>query len=203
MKSLNTSTRVFTSALLGFLAALLVFPAAGYVYLRYGHPPVATADKPFPYEKNIVHIGLDARINRDLVNPPFVPSAAGLIEGAHVYVDHCAVCHGVPRQDSSFGKWEYPTAPQLWTRHPNGVVGVSDDSANVSFWKVNNGIRLTGMPSFKHILTEGQMWNVSFLIAQADRPLPPEVITILADVRVDGPTRKKSDGSLTSQKVSP
>ena len=30
----------------------------------------------------------------------------------------------------------------------------------VTYWKVKNGIRLTGMPSFQKALTEQQMWRV-------------------------------------------
>jgi hypothetical protein len=51
--------------LLGFLAAFPFMAVAGFLYLRYGHPPVAVADPPFPDEETIVHIPLDARINRD------------------------------------------------------------------------------------------------------------------------------------------
>ncbi len=41
------------------------------------------------------------------------------------------------------------------------VVGVSDDEAGETYWKVANGIRLTGMPSYSHVLTDTQMWQVS------------------------------------------
>jgi mono/diheme cytochrome c family protein len=44
---------------------------------------------------------------------------------------------------------------------------------------VANGIRLTGMPAYKSILTETQMWQVSLLLAQADKPLPPAAAEIL------------------------
>ncbi len=163
------------SAFVGFLTAFPIVAAAGFIYLRYGHPPVATADRPFPDEAKIVHIALDARIDRQLTSPPFSATPGNLIAGAHVYVAHCAVCHGTPGQNSSFGKWEYPTAPQLWTKHRNGVVGVSDDPASVSYWKVDNGIRLTGMPSFQHILTDAEMWQVSLLVKNADQPLSPSI----------------------------
>jgi mono/diheme cytochrome c family protein len=58
-------------------------------------------------------------------------------------------------------------------------VGVSDDPSGETFWKVANGIRLTGMPAFKDILSETQIWQVSLLLANADKPLPPEVLTIV------------------------
>jgi hypothetical protein len=39
----------------------------------------------------------------------------------------------------------------------------------VSYWKVKNGIRLTGMPTFKGILDETQMWQVALFVANADK----------------------------------
>ena len=52
-------------------------------------------------------------------------------------------------------------------------MGVSDDPPGETYWKVANGIRLTGMPSYKGVLTDTQMWQVSLLLANADKPLPP------------------------------
>ena len=165
---------------IGLIASVPLLAIAGYIYLRYGDPPVATADKPFPYEETIVHIPLNARIDRQLSVPPFSATAENVTAGAKVYVAHCAVCHGTPGYHSSFGSSEYPTAPQLWTKHSNGVVGVSDDPVPVSYWKVDHGIRLTGMLSFQHILTEPEMWQVSMLLAQANRPQSPAVAEILS-----------------------
>ena len=54
------------------------------------------------------------------------------------------------------------------------MVGVSDDPVGETYWKVKNGIRLTGMPSFEKALTEDQMWQVSLLLSKADKPLPAE-----------------------------
>jgi len=52
---------------------------------------------------------------------------------------------------------------------------VTDDPPGVTYWKVRNGIRLTGMPSFKDALTDQQIWQVSALMARADK-LPPDVL---------------------------
>jgi mono/diheme cytochrome c family protein len=56
---------------------------------------------------------------------------------------------------------------------------VSDDPPGETYWKVANGIRLTGMPAFKDVLTETEMWQVSLLLANADKPLPPAALDIL------------------------
>jgi mono/diheme cytochrome c family protein len=73
----------------------------------------------------------------------------------------------------------YPRAPQLWAPHGNGVVGVSDDPPGETYWKVKNGIRLTGMPAFDQVLNETQMWQVTILLANADKPMPTDVLTLL------------------------
>ena len=74
----------------------------------------------------------------------------------------------------------YPNAPQLWEKHTNSdVVGVSDDPPGETYWKVSNGIRLTGMPAFKDTLTDTEIWQVTLLLANADKPLPPAAVQIV------------------------
>jgi mono/diheme cytochrome c family protein len=59
------------------------------------------------------------------------------------------------------------------------MMGVTDDPPGETYWKVANGIRLTGMPSYKDVLTDTQMWQVSQLLANADKPLPPAALDFL------------------------
>jgi len=165
---------------LGFVAALVVVAAGLAGYLRFGALPVAVADKAFPFEKAIVHVPLNARIDREMKTAPFGTSEDVFEAGAHVYKAECASCHGTPGHDVAFARWMYPSAPQLWKKHArNNVVGVSDDEPGETYWKVANGIRLTGMPSYEHVLTETQMWQVSLLLKNADQPLPDPVMGIL------------------------
>jgi mono/diheme cytochrome c family protein len=96
-----------------------------------------------------------------------------------VYRKQCAACHGLYGLPASFAKGMFPEAPQLWEPHGHDVVGVSDDPPGETYWKVANGIRLSGMPAFKHVLNETEMWQVSQLLANADKPLPPGVLTLL------------------------
>jgi mono/diheme cytochrome c family protein len=171
----------FGAFVLGILFALAALAVGGWAYLKFGNPPVATADKAFPLEKDIVHTPLHARIDRQMEQPPFGTSEDVFEAGAKVYVAECASCHGTPGHDVAFAKWMYPTAPQLWKKHVHGnVVGVSDDEPGETYWKVKNGIRLTGMPSYEHVLTPAQMWDVTLLVKNADQPLPDPVTAILA-----------------------
>ncbi len=167
-------------ALSGIVIGVLLCPVLLYVWFTRGNPPVAVADPPLPFERQITHIPLHARIDREM--PKTVPvqaTAETFIAGAHIYREQCAFCHGVYGSPSTVGAHMFPHVPQLWQSHREGVVGVSDDPAGETYWKVANGIRLTGMPAYDKILTETQMWQVSVLLANADKPLPPEALTLL------------------------
>jgi mono/diheme cytochrome c family protein len=168
--------KLFFSFLLGIIAV-----AAGlFLYLKFGAPPVAVADKPFPFEKQIVSVPLDARIDSESKPAPFGTSEDVFESGAHIYRAQCAECHGTPGHDVPYAKHMYPAAPPLWKKHgKSGVVGVSDDEAGETYWKVANGIRLSGMPSFNHVLSDTEMWQVSLLLKNADKDLPDPVTQIL------------------------
>jgi thiosulfate dehydrogenase len=166
---------------LGVILALILAPLVMVAWFKWGHPPVAVADAPFPMERQITHIALDARIARDMPgNPPIQADEANLTAGAEVYRDECAACHGFHGKPSNFGPKMYPAAPALWQKHgTSDVVGVSDDPPGETYWKVVNGIRLTGMPSYKDTLTDTQIWQVTLLLANADKPLPPGALSIV------------------------
>ncbi|HWY48151.1 MAG TPA: hypothetical protein VNX70_12250 [Bryobacteraceae bacterium] len=81
----------------------------------------------------------------------------------------------MPGQDqTAVAKGEFPKPPQLFKGK-----GVSDDPPGETYWKVANGIRLTGMPGFNGSLATDQMWQVTLLLANSDK-LPAAVRTILA-----------------------
>lgn len=168
------------SFLLGLLLGLLVIPVAVFGYFHLGHPPVAVADSPLYLERQMVRIPLHARIDSEMPKSvPIEPSDTNLEAGAHIYRQQCASCHGLYGRPSSFAKTMYPDAPQLWAPHGNGTVGVSDDPPGETYWKVANGIRLTGMPAFQKVLNQTQMWQVSLLLARADQPLPTRALDLL------------------------
>jgi mono/diheme cytochrome c family protein len=50
---------------------------------------------------------------------------------------------------------------------------VTDDPPGETYWKAANGIRLTGMPAYKGSLSDTQLWQVSLMLANADKLPPP------------------------------
>lgn len=157
--------------IIGFVIGLLLLPAVALVYIWFGWVPVATAAPPFPLETTITHRALQARIDREAPkSAPIDPTPSNLLAGADVYRNNCAVCHGLPdAPQSATAKGMFPAPPQLMRGK-----GVTDDPVGETYWKAANGIRLTGMPAYRGSLTDEQLWQVSQLLATADR-LPSDV----------------------------
>jgi mono/diheme cytochrome c family protein len=163
--------------LAGLVIGLILLPLGAYLYLRSGYAPVATSASPFPMERKLAHMALNARIRREMpANVPIEPTEANLLEGAKVYRDNCAGCHGIkgaPGPKTPAPKM-YPSPPELLKG-----IGVTDDPAGETYWKVANGIRLSGMPAFSPSLDTNRMWQVSVMLAHADK-LPASVNALLS-----------------------
>ncbi len=151
---------------LGSIFGVVLVVAALYLYFMTGMAPAAATASPMPFEKKLAHAALNARIGREMPkNVPIPANEAAYTAGAIVYRDQCAVCHGVPgNEQTAIAKGMFPKPPQLFKGK-----GVTDDEPGETYWKVANGIRLTGMPAFGKSLSETQIWQVSLLLANADK----------------------------------
>jgi thiosulfate dehydrogenase len=156
--------------ILGMVLGILLVAGGVYLYFSSGHAPVATSAAPIPFERTFARIGLHAYLDKLPHPQPQVPAdEANLLSGAKVYKEQCAVCHGLPGEGKgAIAMGMFPSPPLLF----HGT-GVTDDDAWESYWKVENGIRMTGMPGFKGQLTETQIWQVSVLVKNADKITEP------------------------------
>ena len=150
----------------GVIFGVLFVAAVLFGYFLSGSAPVAVGDKIMPFERMLASAALHARIGREMPkNVPVPADESTYLAGAHVYQSHCAVCHGLPNQEQGpIAKGMFPKPPRLF--HGKGV---TDDEPGETYWKVANGIRLTGMPAFKNSLSESEMWQVTLLLAHADK----------------------------------
>jgi mono/diheme cytochrome c family protein len=96
------------------------------------------------------------------------------------YETHCVACHGaagVAREDWVSGLEPQPPylldAPQRFT--PREL-----------FWIAQNGIKMTGMPSWRDSLSEPQMWDVVAWL-EASTKLPPQTYVRWRSERRCGP----------------
>jgi thiosulfate dehydrogenase len=158
--------RTFASFVFGVITGLLLVFIAGYSYFALGFAPAAATAQPMPFEKVLASKALHARIAREAPNsPPISADEPNLAAGAGIYRQQCAVCHGLPGQPmTAIAVGMFPHVPKLMEGK-----GVTDDEPGESYWKIANGIRLTGMPAFRPALSETQLWQVTLLVANADK----------------------------------
>jgi len=161
--------------LIGLIIGLIAVPLCIYLYFVTGSAPVATSAPAMPFEKTLANGALNARVAKEMPKSVPVPAdESNYIAGANVYREHCAVCHGFPGgPPTAASRGMYPKPPRLLEG-----TGVTDDPPGATYWKVANGIRLSGMPSFSESLSQTEMWQVSLLVANADK-LPASVKTAL------------------------
>ena len=167
--------------LVGAILGAVLVPVVVFCYFATGIAPVATAAPPMPFEKTFAHMALHARLEKEMPKTsPIAAEEAAYVAGAQVYKDHCAVCHGLPGvPQTAIAKGMFPKPPKLMEGK-----GVTDDSPGETYWKVAGGIRMTGMPGFENTLSSTQMWQVSLLLANADK-LPASAkdsLTVVAPV---------------------
>ncbi len=162
---------MFKGFVLGVVVTIVVAAAAGYAIVKTGTVPAAANGKPLPLEHWAARTSLRATLARDAPKGPNpVPlTDANLIAGVGLFQKHCAICHGTAQGNSAaspVAKGEYPSPPQMASE------GVEDDPQGWTFWKIDNGIRWTGMPSWRGTLTDRQMWTLALFLKHMDK-LPP------------------------------
>ena len=85
-------------------------------------------------------------------------------QGQEVFLGSCAQCHGPDgRGDASLGRSMDPPAMDLDSPH------VQHWSDAELFWIIQNGVRLTGMPSWKSSISENDTWKLTLFIHNLPR----------------------------------
>src|SRR5271156_5331559 len=84
-----------------------------------------------------------------------------LSQGQEVFLGSCAQCHGADaRGDTNIGRNMDPPAMNLTSPH------VQHWSDAELFWIIQNGVRHTGMPSWKSSISENDTWKLARFIHQ-------------------------------------
>ncbi|HXA00237.1 MAG TPA: c-type cytochrome [Candidatus Dormibacteraeota bacterium] len=150
----------------GIILGVLLVAGGLFFYFATGRAPVAVTAPEMPFEHRMAHMALDAYLKKLPHPSPQVPAdEKNLLAGAKIYKENCAVCHGLPGQPpTAIADGMAPRPPQLFKG-----TGVTDDEEWESYWKVEGGIRMTGMPGFKGRLTETEIWQVAVLVKNADK----------------------------------
>ena len=101
----------------------------------------------------------------DLKNP-VARSEAAVTRGAEHFQHHCQICHGLDGQNTGvpFASKMSPPVADLKAPH------VQEYTDGQLKWIIENGIRYTGMPAWKGIIDDSEMWHIVHYL----RALPPK-----------------------------
>ena len=141
------------------LGALIVALAAFMLGCTAHAQPSKTETTLANVAKNLV-IPVEAEHKK---NP--VPDTQAVVEqGRLVFVQSCAVCHGGDgRGGTELGRNMYPPAMDMTSPH------VQHWSDAELLWIIQNGVRLTGMPSWQSSLSETDSWKLARFIHNLPR----------------------------------
>lgn len=157
--------------LFGILTVLVVLAVGGLGLVWFGLVPVRADTPPMPMEKWAANHALDTTVSREAPKAPYPlgpVTDAILVAGAKAYMTDCAVCHGSAGSDPSIiSKGLYVRPPQF-TRHG----GLPDDPTGETYYKIEHGIRFTGMPAFKDNLPEETIWQIAYFLNHGTKDLP-------------------------------
>lgn len=158
---------------------LLIVPAAVVTFVKSGLFNAAASRPHTNFTQWITHETMIHSVRRHSsgIKPPAFVSRSAVLAGFCRYETHCVACHGAPaiaREPWVSGMEPSPPylldATSVWT-------------APQIFWIAKNGIKMTGMPSWRNAMSDEQIWEiVAFL--EAMRRLPPQTYSRLRSERL-------------------
>ena len=151
------------------LAIAVLVPLGAFAFIKSGLYNVAASHPHTKLTEWITHETMIHSVRRRAagIEAPAAFSDAQLVRGFCTYETHCVACHGaaaVAREQWVSGL--EPSPPYL-------LDTTSRFTPQQLFWIAKNGIKMTGMPSWRDSLSDAQIWEVVGFI-EAMRRLPPQ-----------------------------
>jgi mono/diheme cytochrome c family protein len=151
------------------IAIVLIVPLGALAFVKSGLFNAGASDPHTKLTEWITHETMIHSVRRHAadIDPPAYTSGAQVVRGFCSYETHCVACHGaaaVAREQWAAGL--EPSPPYL-------LDATSKWTAPQLFWIAKNGIKMTGMPSWRNSLSDAQIWGVVGFL-EAMRELPPQ-----------------------------
>lgn len=138
------------------IATAVIVPLGAFAFIKSGVYDVAASKPHTKFTEWLTHETMihSVRSHAKGIEAPARVSAAAVRRGFCAYEAHCVACHGasgIARQQWA-GGFE-PSPPYLidarsrW--HPREL-----------FWIAKNGIKMTGMPSWRDSMSDPEVWEV-------------------------------------------
>ena len=138
------------------IALAFVVPLGAFAYVKSGIYNVAASRPHTRFTTWLTHETMIHSVKRRAreVEVPAGATSSQIVVGFCSYEAHCVACHGaagVARQPRAGGM--EPSPPYL-------LDSTRKFTAPQLFWIVQNGIKMTGMPSWRKSMTDDETWNV-------------------------------------------
>jgi len=154
----------FVAFIAGLAAAPIMLASAGTLGWL---PSKATADPP-GWENAVGSRSLEASLAKrakGLANPIKAGDTVALAEGAKLYANNCAGCHGEAKGPSDWGsKGFYPRVPQFHQ------IKDSDLTPEQAYAAIHDGVRYSGMGAWSGMMKDDDMWRVANFVARINDP---------------------------------
>jgi mono/diheme cytochrome c family protein len=151
------------------IAIVVIVPLGAFAFIKSGLYDVAASRPHTTLTEWITHETMIHSVKRRAaaIEPPRRISGRQVLAGCCTYETHCVACHGaagIAREH-----WVSGVEPQ-----PPYLVDATEKwTPSELFWIAKNGIKMTGMPSWRDSLSDAQLWAVVGFL-EAARRLPPQ-----------------------------
>src|ERR1700732_784513 len=169
------------------IVTMLVIAALGVLCALLGFVNMGADNPPSKMETTLATRAMDASVARaapKLTNP-VTADEANFAAGAHLYSDHCTLCHGDPAHPKS------PLADSLNPPAPQFTNDMADMPENENFYILQHGIRWTAMPGWKNVLSEQRTWKLVTLLSHMP-DLPPAAKQVFTEAAPRTPPSSNS-----------
>ena len=150
------------------IAIAVIVPLGALAFIKSGIYNVAASKPHTTFTEWVTHETMihSVRSHAKGIEAPANVTAAQVKSGFCTYDTHCVACHGA--SGVARRQWAGGLEPQP----PYLIDAGSRWKPRELFWIAKNGIKMTGMPSWRDSLSDRQIWEVVAWL-EASRQLPP------------------------------
>jgi mono/diheme cytochrome c family protein len=162
--------------------------AAGIILYAVYLAGCSAKRRPLPFEKAVAYMAKDLviPIEAHRAKDPVPPSEEAIKTGQQIYLQNCTLCHGADGHgDTNLGTHMFPPAMDLTSPHAQHW---SDGDL---FWIIQNGISLTGMPSWSSSISTTDTWKIAQFIHALPRLDAEEAQAASTSAALPTPSQKK------------
>jgi cytochrome c553 len=152
------------------IAIVIVVPLGVFSFVRSGLFDVGASNPHTKFTQWITHETMIHSVRRHsapVTSPPREVTGREVAAGFCAYEAHCVACHGAAAVARE--QWADGMEPQ-----PPYLLDIDQRfTPRQLFWIVKNGIKMTGMPSWRGSMSDAQIWSVVAWL-EAGSKLPPQ-----------------------------